>query len=80
VDAIVRRLRNRAQPGLGRLVAALCGLERVGRDARCDLARLCPAHAVSDREQGRAGDEGVLVGCPLAPRIGAVGGLRYPKH
>ena len=37
---------------------------------RGDLARLGAAHAVGDREQRRAGEVGVLVGGPLAARVG----------
>jgi hypothetical protein len=80
VDAVVRGLCDRPQPRLGRLVAALRGLERLGGDARRDLAGLSAAHPVGDRKQRRTRDEGVLVGRPLAPGVGAVSRLGDPKH
>ena len=62
LSAIARRKAS------GGSLAALRGLERLGRDPRGDLARLGAAHAVGDREQRRAGEVGVLVRGPLAAR------------
>ena len=71
---------DRSQVALGRLISSLGGLERLGGDARGDLARLGSSHPICDGEHRCAGEEGVLVCGALAARVGSEGLLDDAQH
>ncbi len=81
VDPLVGRLRDPAQERLCRLGSGALGLlERLGGDARRDLAGLGAAHPVGHDEQRGAGEVGVLVRRPLASGVRAEGLLAHADH
>ena len=75
--AVAGELRERE---LGRGRIGQPELEGLDGDARGDLAGLRSAHPVGDHEQRRARKQRVLVGPPLAPRVGPRVLLGYAQH
>ena len=80
VDALVRLAHARLEPLLGGAVVRQAGGERLGREARGDLAGLRAAHPVGDDEQRRAHEEAVLVRSPLAAGVGLLEVLGDAQH
>ncbi len=80
VDARVGRERVRDEALLGAPVVLQAGVEGLDRDPRGHLTRLRAAHAVGDDEQGRAGEQRVLVGAPLQTGVGPRVLLGYAQH
>lgn len=73
VDLLIRGLGDLLELCLAGLVIERALLEGPGGDPRGDLTGLGAAHPVGDREHGRTGEVGVLVGVALATRVGLVG-------
>ena len=73
VDLAVGGEGDALELGLGGVVVERAALEGPRGDPRGDLTGLGAAHPVRDREDGRAREVGVLVGVPLAARVGLVG-------